>query len=592
MFVVLPENVHQNYDISEENKKKIPGKGPRIPIEVQDQFFDPIKDLAISNKHILDFPRMRTIPKVLEMFKSARKIHKCKEKTAISCFECWAERKGLIRKKMLKHKVGNEPEDKEGYQVETDTISLNIGAIDFFKKDFSQRKNLTELKMELRLVIWEFTKLPCSFRLEMSKINSDELVVVGQCSEKDCKCEIKIETKKQKTQLDISYIGYSENTRHNNIIEMLKENNPCPCSTPTEAALRTLKKRVFQTSNSIRPDHYLEKHLAFLRGYITGGDHDEIENAIVESPCSTSSTESNYQLIPVLKNGFLNEKVQPMLETSETCGFDSFFHAYLASYVDIPSFKAMIDESKGDFAALIKLAIGSRKKENVYIARNDLLEKFYNNDMDARYRKNTITKDIISINCNTSANVIFNMICNRQHELASFIEKIFCEYCNSIKSSDKFIHHYHVNYNSFDIKNIQSSIAYNFEKIIKQTCDGCGKRLKRVRTTQKSLVIDSENVLDASKVKVEEISQSIIVQNKFYKLKAAIELLPNHFVVHIRRGNNWEIYDDFKNKNILRSKRRFRPVQLIFIEDGNFAPNATSTSVTHPITKSTWCSLH
>lgn len=138
-------------------------------------------------------------------------------------------------------------------------------------------------------------------------------------------------------------------------------------------------------------------------------------------------------------------------------------------------------------------------------------------------------------------------------ELASVAIKKVCGHCGETST----LHHALVELNQRQVRldDMQRCIRVDSYADEVDICKSCKNVRQITYTFNRMLALEVEPISRTSErtISISEISKTIQLHDKQYKLFGVTEGRKNHFVAHVNNGNYWRVFDDV-NTNISRKE--------------------------------------
>lgn len=268
--------------------------------------------------------------------------------------------------------------------------------------------------------------------------------------------------------------------------------------------------------------------------------------------------------IHIFKNGHRTGRAKNPIVTENTCAFDSIVSVFACLYADYNDvFTTICNDTASSIINLIAKSFSVKKLgAAIYNKRNDLLHEIYSAD---RFRNNGNIKvfdnNLTHIDCRITVGGLFEAICQRNEVLATLCQKGNCSYCDGRVS--QYLPFLAIDYNLFDMSNIQNSILDNSRKVHCQVCDGHSA----VNPKYNSIVAIEVLSLEEERIstKISDISKEISINGDIYQLYAAIEYESNHFRAHVlRRNQEWQTFDNMKSHETCCETNKSILIDVIF----------------------------
>lgn len=283
-----------------------------------------------------------------------------------------------------------------------------------------------------------------------------------------------------------------------------------------------------------------------------------------------------------------DEDERKLINTRNTCGFDSILEVYAAIYFDHKNYREFLDVTHiflhCDFTALL----------HAYFITNSATSKFQISQIQSAWdsmkrSRNIILKNVFSsnyytklsnlkkdnrftfIDCLTGLGEFFVQLTSQNQILSSAIELKTCQSC--MITTTKIVPFLSIDAIDLKLNNIQLSIDKNNEKI--RYCSDCKMKVTFKRAFNRVLAIDIESSRDIQnnkKISLQHLSRTIKPDPETeYKLRAAIEFNPmlRHFTAAVERINGeWTIFDDLKMCGTkLDEKAELFPFMLFYLAE-------------------------
>lgn len=169
-------------------------------------------------------------------------------------------------------------------------------------------------------------------------------------------------------------------------------------------------------------------------------------------------------------------------------------------------------------------------------------------------------------------NEMYTALITNSDVMYSMKEYKECKSCN--RNLDHKIHKYVAmsfkNHWSHVIQNLQQYVSDNNQCVQNENCESCSAPLETILVFNEVVIIAIENAYptdDCFQFEREKITKSIVLNNKKYQFRAAVEHKSAHFIAHIMRNNKlWETYDGIRSAKIQRTPNSFFSVLYFYGE--------------------------
>lgn len=271
----------------------------------------------------------------------------------------------------------------------------------------------------------------------------------------------------------------------------------------------------------------------------------------------------------LLKNGYDSMK----LTTTRTCSFDSLYVVFAVACLDFHSASERYLRNETLMSEFLNLIVSKEKKGMVgaYRKRNMILDQIFSTEYYAKSKSVTINQQGEKlIDCFTGLGTFFSQLVHRvDGNLASFVLEKTCNTCEYMKRIVCPVIPLQTSHED------QIPLEKIAEKIILNACD------LYCKTCQLQLVVSHhisdiiafeveppEASADPTTYRLQDIQSELELMDKKYKLFAAIEFIPNHFIAYVQRRNGiWEQFDDlnFKNKKVDILKKKMNIFMVFYV---------------------------
>lgn len=193
---------------------------------------------------MLPLDDMRQNEAISNLLKFVKKKYNSDEKPTKLCIERWIQRKGFGLLKKDVHKADENVDDEKPLDTNKEkgtkwtSMTFGIENIILFREIFSKSKYISKFNIELRYIIWNETKAPCTFKFNLPEFANGEFSVACYCPERRCSCMVKFETLERREKLKMAWTNYNEKVNHGSkkayltgdikseILDMLKRDSP------------------------------------------------------------------------------------------------------------------------------------------------------------------------------------------------------------------------------------------------------------------------------------------------------------------------------------------------------------------------------
>lgn len=256
---------------------------------------------------------------------------------------------------------------------------------------------------------------------------------------------------------------------------------------------------------------------------------------------------------------YKTDDVNVQIITKNTCSFDSIFNFFAVCCIDNVYIKRTFEKSKSEFAVLIQQILSSADLSQMLSLRNNILADIF------AYKLKRTKKKLI-YDCEDAIANVYMRMCDEYKILNSCKLIKSCEHCCTITqerdlpflSTDLDVG------KNIDFSNIDKYINdYEYSDV---KCIKCGNFIKHSRQYNDFLALDIEATKNATKeIKINEMSQELILHGNTYHLKGIIEYRCSHFVTHIKRSD-WVQYCDIRGIYSTPDELIF-PAMLFYVKE-------------------------
>lgn len=269
--------------------------------------------------------------------------------------------------------------------------------------------------------------------------------------------------------------------------------------------------------------------------------------------------------LPILPNGATTKgnRKNPTIISHNTCPFDALYQIYAAFFKDIQNIQTNINRSDRQFDIFIRESFFKKNIDELNGSRNHIFLSLFPERV-FHGKKNIRILDVFM-----TINEMFNKLSENSNVIFSMKTKTVCGECNSI--TNEKIHKYVPMRFVGEWKTIIGDIQAftEFDSFNSEMCPKCSILLDSHITYNDVVVIHIEMAYPDTLphlIEMDKISNYILLSDKLYEFRAAVQYTSNHFIAHIKRNDDvWQTYDDLKS-SVQKPTKSFYSVQYYYVK--------------------------
>lgn len=304
---------------------------------------------------------------------------------------------------------------------------------------------------------------------------------------------------------------------------------------------------------------------------------EKIEQIMLENDLTLNGGQP--QRIGLLINGWTSSKrAKKLKRVRNTCTADSFFQIVACCYRDHKQFKDFYLKEKlrcqtsgcwTEFFEFIDFFLQNKIQLKTYNLRNAVLEKLYSAKEINRHIQIDCTCNVEDVQRGLFANTLPSLIIKTTCVCGNFFERF-----GEMPINENDLHGIGIAGLTAAISTSEREHA-NYQNRI-EMCSTCSSPKSVEYELSPMLIIDVQYYntnleWNSEPIRVDSIPNTIVLQQKTYKLKCIVEWIlagkyeHAHYVAHCLRNGTWFEYDDLQSK-VHKSDYTINPHSLVFIK--------------------------